>query len=398
MRNIIGYYVVGLSYKNADLLTRGKFSLSKSQISLLLRQAKSDGLNELMVISTCNRTELYGIVEDPQILIDYLCKFSKGMLAQFKQKGYVLSEQQAINHVFKVGCGLDSQIIGDFEIIGQLKKSFYNSKKYDIVNGFSERLVNSVIQASKRIKTETKLSSGATSVSFASVHYILENVKDVKNKSILLFGTGKIGRNTCENLIKHTQNDHITLINRSEESAKKVAGKFNLVVKSFNDLNQEIIKSDIVIVATGADDITVDQSIIANDKPLLILDLSIPSNVDSHLKNLDNVTLVNLDELSQLTNAALKKRKQYIPEANTILNEIQNDFLKWIAHRKFAPTLKALKQTLLNGQLSKKDEAQEFSQIVYKLTGKVANYLKENPSKADQTLELIQQVYQLDAE
>ena len=398
MRNIIRYYVVGLSYKNADLLTRGKFSLSKPQTSLLLQQAKSDGLNELMVISTCNRTELYGIVEDPQKLIDYLCKFSKGTLAQFREKGYVLSEQKAINHVFQVGCGLDSQIIGDFEIIGQLKKSFYNSKKYDIVNGFSERLVNSVIQASKRIKTETKLSSGATSVSFASVHYILENVKDVKNKSILLFGTGKIGRNTCENLIKHTQNDHITLINRSEESAKKVAGKFNLVVKNFKDLNQEIIKSDIVIVATGADNITVDKSIIANNNPLLILDLSIPSNVDSHLKNLDNVKLVNLDELSQLTNAALKKRKQYIPEANTILKEIQNDFLKWLAHRKFAPTLKALKQTLLDGQLSKKDEAQEFSQIVYKLTGKVANYLKENPSKADQTIELIQQVYQLDSE
>ena len=398
MRNTIGYYVVGLSYKNADLLVRGRFSLSKSQISCLLQEAKSDGLNELMVVSTCNRTELYGIVEDPQTLVDYLCKFSKGTLDQFKEKGYVLSEQQAINHVFRVGCGLDSQIVGDFEIIGQLKKSFYNSKKYAIVNGFSERLVNSVIQASKRIKTETKLSSGATSVSFASVHYILENVKDVKNKSILLFGTGKIGRNTCENLIKHTQNDHITLINRSEESAKKVAGKFNLVVKNFKDLNQEIIKSDIVIVATGADDITVDKSIIANDKPLLILDLSIPSNVDSQLKNLDNVILVNLDELSQLTNAALKKRKQYIPEANKILNEIQNDFLKWLAHRKFAPTLKALKQTLLNGQLSKKDEAQEFSQIVYKLTGKVANYLKENPSKADQTIELIQQVYQLDAE
>ena len=398
MRNSIGYYVVGLSYKNADLLIRGKFSLSKTKISLLLHQAKSDGLNELMVISTCNRTELYGIVEDPQKLIDYLCKFSNGTLAQFKEKGYVLSEQQAINHVFQVGCGLDSQIIGDFEIIGQLKKSFYNSKKFDIVNGFSERLVNSVIQASKRIKTETKLSSGATSVSFASVHYILENVKDVRNKSILLFGTGKIGRNTCENLIKHTQNDHIVLINRSEESAKKVAGKFNLVVKNLKDLNQEIIKSDIVIVATGANDITVDSSIIKNNKPLLILDLSIPSNVDSHLKNLDNVTLVNLDELSQLTNAALRRRKQYIPEAKTILNEIQNDFLKWLAHRKFAPTLKALKQTLLNGRLSKQEEAQEFSQTVYKLTGKVANYLKENPSKADQTIELIQQVYQLDAE
>ena len=398
MKNIIGYYVVGLSYKNADLLTRGKFSLSKNQINLLLEHAKADGLNELMVISTCNRTELYGIVEDPQILIDYLCKFSQGTQVQFNKKGYVLSEQKAINHVFQVGCGLDSQIIGDFEIIGQLKKSFYNSKKHDIVNGFTERLVNSVIQASKRIKTETQLSSGATSVSFASVHYILENVKNVKNKSILLFGTGKIGRNTCENLIKHTQNDHIILINRSEESAHKVAGKFNLVVKNIMDLNQEISKADILIVATGADDVTVDVSIIANKKPLLILDLSIPSNVDTQLKNLDNVTVVNLDELSQLTNAALKNRKQYVPEAKTILKEIQNDFLQWLAHRKFAPTLRALKQTLLNGQLSKQEEAQEFSQVVYKLTGKVANYLKENPSKADQTLELIQQVYQLDAE
>ena len=398
MKNIIGYYVVGLSYKNADLLTRGKFSLSKNQINLLLEHAKADGLNELMVISTCNRTELYGIVEDPQILIDYLCKFSQGTQIQFNKKGYVLSEQKAINHVFQVGCGLDSQIIGDFEIIGQLKKSFYNSKKHDIVNGFTERLVNSVIQASKRIKTETQLSSGATSVSFASVHYILENVKNVKNKSILLFGTGKIGRNTCENLIKHTQNDHIILINRSEESAHKVAGKFNLVVKNIMDLNREISKADILIVATGADDVTVDVSIIANKKPLLILDLSIPSNVDTQLKNLDNVTVVNLDELSQLTNAALKNRKQYVPEAKTILKEIQNDFLQWLAHRKFAPTLRALKQTLLNGQLSKQEEAQEFSQVVYKLTGKVANYLKENPSKADQTLELIQQVYQLDAE
>ena len=397
MRDIIRFYVVGVSYKNADLLTRGKFSLSKFKVSLLLKQAKVDGLNELMVISTCNRTELYGIVENPKILIEYLCKFSDGDQAQFYEKGYILSEQLAINHVFRVGCGLDSQIIGDFEIIGQLKRSFYNSKKYNIVNGFSERLINAVIQSSKRIKTETELSSGATSVSFASVHYILKNVNDVKNKSILLFGTGKIGRNTCENLIKHTQNDHIVLINRSEESAQKVAGKFNLVVKNIRNLDNEIAKSDILIVATGADDITVDTSIIANNRPLLILDLSIPSNVDNKLKNLENVTVVNLDELSQLTNAALKKRQKFIPEAIQILNEIQNEFLQWVAHRKFAPTLKALKQTLLNGQLSQKEETDEFSQIVYKLTGKVANYLKENPSKADETLELIHRVYQLDA-
>jgi len=398
LRNTIQYCVVGLSYKNADLSTRGNFSLDKFQTEQLLAQAKADGLNELMVISTCNRTELMGIVDDPQILIDYLCAFSGGDRSLFLEIGFVLTDRDAINHVFRVGCGLESQIVGDFEIIGQLKKTFFNSKKQQMVNGFSERLVNAVIQSSKRIKTETQLSSGATSVSFASVHYILEHVKAVSQKNILLFGTGKIGRNTCENLIKHTQNDHIVLVNRSEESAQRVAGKFNLVVKPISGLKTEIAHSDILIVATGAHDITVDTSMVSRDKPLLILDLSVPSNVDPKLNDLENITLVNLDELSQLTNDTLKKREQFIPKANAILNEVESEFLKWVDQRKFAPTLKALKQKLLNGQQMEQGEVPEFSQIVYRLTGKVASYLKENPSKADQTMELLQYVYQLDSE
>ena len=398
MRNTIQYCVVGLSYKNADLTTRGSFSLNKMQIEHILAQAKADGLEELMVISTCNRTELMGIVDDPKIFIDYLCTFSGGDVSLFLEKGYVLSDRKALNHVFRVGCGLESQIIGDFEIIGQLKKSFQNSKDQQMVNGFSERLVNAVIQASKRIKTETELSTGATSVSFASVHYILQHVKEVSEKNILLFGTGKIGRNTCENLIKQTHNDKITLVNRSIESALRVAGKFNLVVKNISDLKTEINSSDIMIVATGAQDLTVDASLVTNDKPLLILDLSVPSNVDPILSDQKNITLVNLDELSQLTNLTLKKRRQFIPQANQILHQVEAEFLQWVDHRKFAPTLKALKQKLLDGQQKEMGDVQEFSQIVYRLTGKIASYLKENPSKADQTMALLQHVYQLDSE
>ena len=397
MKNTIHYYVVGLSHKNADLPTRGDFSLDKDQIERLLAKAKAEGLEELMAISTCNRTELMGIVEDPKILIDYLCTFSGGDISLFLQKGYVLSGRNALDHVFRVGCGLESQIIGDFEIIGQLKRGFSNSKKQQMVNGFSERLLNAVIQSSKRIKTETRLSSGATSVSFASVHYILEHVKEVSQKNILLFGTGKIGRNTCENLIKHTGNDQIVLVNRSEESAQRVAGKFNLVVKKIKELKTEIAQSDIMIVATGAQDITVEASMIPKDKPLLILDLSVPSNVDPKLKELENITLINLDELSQLTNDTLKKREQYIPQANEILNQVKEEFFQWVDHRKFAPTLKALKQKLLDGQQKEQGEVQEFSQIVNRLTGKVASYLKENPTKADQTMALLQDVYQLDS-
>jgi glutamyl-tRNA reductase len=127
----------------------------------------------------------------------------------------------------------------------------------DLLNSFTERLINSVIQASKRIKNETELSSGATSVSFAAVQYIMTNVKNVSDKNILLFGTGKIGRNTCENLVKHTKNSHITLINRTKTKAEEVAGKFNLIVKDYHTLKEEINTSDIVIVATGAQNPTV---------------------------------------------------------------------------------------------------------------------------------------------
>jgi glutamyl-tRNA reductase len=171
----------------------------------LLEQAKYEGIDGVLATSTCNRTEVYGFAAHPFQLIKLLCEHTHGTVEEFEKVAYVYKNRQAISHMFRVGTGLDSQILGDFEIISQLRIAFAQSKQIGLSNAFTERLVNAVIQASKRIKNETEISSGATSVSFASVQYILKNVADISNKNILLFGTGKIGRNTCENLIKHTQ-------------------------------------------------------------------------------------------------------------------------------------------------------------------------------------------------
>ena len=179
--------------------------MSNQQCVSLLKEAKEKGINEILINTTCNRTEIYAYAAHPYQVIKLLCAHSGGELGVFEQLGYILKNEAAIHHIFKVGTGLDSQILGDFEIIGQLKQGFYRSKKLGLVNGFSERLVNAVIQASKRIKTETKISTGATSVAFASVQYIIQNIDAISDKNILLFGTGKIGRNTCENLIKHSK-------------------------------------------------------------------------------------------------------------------------------------------------------------------------------------------------
>jgi glutamyl-tRNA reductase len=403
------FYAIGLSYKKADAEVRGHFSLSETAKIAILKQARTKGIKSLLLVSTCNRTEIYGFAERPCILIDLLCDNTKGTVEEFQNVAYVHKNNDAISHMFKVGSGLDSQILGDFEIIGQLKLGAKKSKNAGLLNSYLERLINSVIRASKRIKTETELSSGATSVSFASVQYIMNNVKHISKKNILLFGTGKIGRNTCENLVKHTKNTHITLINRTKDKAEAIAGKFNLLVKDYRNLQEEINISDIVIVATGAQDPTVYKSLIQTKKPLLILDLSIPKNVNEDVRDLENITLVHLDDLAKITDETLEKRKAYIPAAETIIYEINAEFNAWLDTLKFVPTIQAIKHKLtdlknseFSTQRKKLDDFNEeqaeliSSNLIQKITNQFAHHLREDSNSSDESIELIKKIFQLE--
>lgn len=405
------FYTIGLSYKKANADLRGKFSLDPPRIEPLLESARDQGVDGLLVISTCNRTELHGFAQHPFQLIQLLCEYSEGSVEEFQEVGYVYKNYEAIDHLFKVGAGLDSQILGDFEIISQIKHSFYRSKKYGLTNHFLERLCNSIIQASKRVKNETEISSGATSVAFASVQYILKNVPEIADKNILLFGTGKIGRNTCENLIKHTGNHHITLINRTKDKAEKIAGKFHLTVRDYGDLQTEIRKSDILIVATAAHTPTVSKELIHTGRPLLILDLSMPKNVDSSVQDLPNVSLLHLDHLSQMTDETLERRKTHIPKAREIIGEVKEEFTQWLETRKFVPVIKALKKKLrtmkeeeIDFQSKKINDfnAQQADivsdRIIHKITKRFANHLKDSGVDPEESLELIQKVFQLEVE
>lgn len=403
------FYAIGISYKKADAAIRGKFSLSETAKIGLLTQAKNAGMDAIMATSTCNRTELYGFAQHPFQLIQLLCDNSNGSLEDFQRIGFVYKNKEAIDHLFKVGTGLDSQILGDFEIISQIKQSFTISKKLGLTNHFLERLCNCVIQASKRIKNETELSSGATSVAFASVQYILARVPEVSEKNILLFGTGKIGRNTCENMVKHTRNNHIVLINRTKDKAEKIAGKFNLIVKDYSNLQEEISQCDVLIVATGAQKPTITKELIHSKKELLILDLSIPQNVDPSVQEMPNVTLVHLDQLSQMTNETLKRREQFIPQAEEIIQQVTQEFKSWLETRKFAPTIKALKKKLnhmrdaeIDFQRKKIDgfndqQAEIISdRIIQKITTQFANHLKDSSDTSTESIELIKKVFQLE--
>jgi glutamyl-tRNA reductase len=404
------FYAVGLSYKKADAEIRGKFSLDAVAKTRLLEQAKNEGIESLIVTSTCNRTEIYGFAEHPFQLIKLICENSHGSVEAFQKYGFVYKNKEAVGHLFRVGTGLDSQILGDFEIISQIKTSFFQAKSVDLVNAFQERLINAVIQASKKIKTDTEISSGATSVSFASVQYILNNVDDISNKNILLFGTGKIGRNTCENLVKHSKHEQITLINRTKDKAEKLAQKLDVVVKYYADLQLEIQKADVLVVATGAQNPTVDKTILNLKKPLLILDLSIPKNVNENVEDVEGVTLIHMDYLSQITDETLENRKKHIPAAEAIIEEIKDEFLTWSKGRKFAPTIHALKEKLhsikegeLNFQRKKladfnEEQAEIISnRIIQKITNHFANHLKDEETTVDESIEWIEKVFNIGA-
>jgi glutamyl-tRNA reductase len=346
LKDISKFWIVGINYKKADAATRGQFAIQNEQYASLLEKALANGLDEMFVLSTCNRTEVYALAESGLQLVNLLCEETKGAKETFLESCYIKNGNDAIEHLFNVSAGLDSQILGDYEIIGQIKTAVKFSKKHGCMNIWLERLINTVLQSSKAIKNQTELSGGTVSVSFAAIQYIREHVKAITDKKILLLGTGKIGKSTCKNLVHYLKTKNITLINRTEEKAAELAMELGLHHAPIKELQDYISQSDIILVATDSTEPTILLSHLEEQKNKLVLDLSIPYNVESAAQHLPNVTLINVDDLSKLKDETLAKREAEIPKAKTIITEHMVDFMEWYEMRKHVPVLKAIKTKL----------------------------------------------------
>lgn len=344
--DISNFYVAGINYKKTDAATRGMFSISSEHYEGILQAAAEQGVASMFILSTCNRTEIYGMGDNAGQLISLLCSRAQGDAATFRQTAYVKNGRDAVEHLFSVGAGLDSQLLGDYEIVGQLKQAVKFSKERGGINCFIERLVNAALQSSKEIRTNTALSGGTVSVSFAAVQYIKEHVINYEHCNIVLVGTGKIGRNTCKNLVDYLGTRNITLINRSEDKAIQLAKELGLNHAPMDELSQQIYDADIVLVASSADEPAILRSHLENAGEKLIIDLSVPNNVEATARELENVTLVNVDELSKMKDATLKKREAEIPMAMNIIAKHQEQFMEWCRMRRNAPVLNAIKGTL----------------------------------------------------
>jgi glutamyl-tRNA reductase len=302
------------------------------------------GVRDLFILSTCNRSEIYGIADNPEQLTAVFCSQTQGSLELFNELAYRKNGLNAIQHLFGVAAGLDSQILGDYEIVGQLRYAMKFAKDRGYIRTFLERMLNQVLQSTKEIKNNTTLSDGTVSVAFSAIQYIRENIPSLKEKQILLLGTGKIGTITCKNLVDYLGTNQITLMNRTPEKAEHLAEAFNLRTASIETLREEIKKSDIILVATNAIEPIIHFDDLANvSGEKLIIDLSIPCNVERRLENLHHIKLIDVDGLSKLKDETLLRRAGEVPKAQAIIHSHVRELMDWFEMRKHVPLLKQVK-------------------------------------------------------
>jgi len=340
------FFVAGINYKKCDTAIRGQYALNNEMAGTVLQDAKAIGLQEVFILSTCNRTEIYGLAHSADTLIELLCRRTAGDIASFRKSAYIKKNQKAVEHLYEVAAGLDSQILGDYEIVGQIKTAVRISREMNMSGTYLDRLISSVLQASKEIKNRTQLSGGTVSVSFAAVQMIRNSYEDLSGKQILVLGTGKIGTNTCKNLVDYTAPRKITLMNRSPEKARVLAKKFNLEYSPIENLAAELAMADIIITATNAPQPVILREHLEGKGEKLIIDLSVPLNVADDVPELTDVKVILVDELSKMKDETLSRRKADIPRAKEIIAEHISEFLAWHEKRKHAPMLSYLKTTL----------------------------------------------------
>ncbi|WP_321516128.1 glutamyl-tRNA reductase [Marinifilum fragile] len=405
--NLQKLFVLGISYRKTALDVRGMFSLSSEDQENLLKEAKEQQIEGMVIISTCNRTEIYAHSSEVQIITDLFLKYCKGNRNDLNYNGYTLYGNECIRHLYKVTAGLDSQIIGDFQIVGQVKNAYQQSEQMGMVNSFMNRLFSFVFQASKKIKNETDISKGAASVSHAAVQYIKDKVSTLETCNFLLYGTGDIGKDTCGNLLKHMNNRSLTLVNRTIEKAEALANRYDIQHQPIDKLTQEVEKAEVIIVATGATKPTLTLDHFKGiESCKLVLDLSVPRNVDTAIDNLENVLVITVDELSKHISEAIDQRKACIPEAEKIIQASIGEFYGWLEVKYLSPVIVALKENLQNVQRKEldyhknklsEDELKKVEHITNNIVNKIAraciNHLKDHHKKQSSPMETLNMIF-----
>ncbi|MFC0270189.1 glutamyl-tRNA reductase [Metabacillus herbersteinensis] len=416
--------VVGLNYKSTPVEIREKLNFDPSELANAMKQLKNQkSILENIIVSTCNRTEIYAVVDQMHTGRYYIKAFLADWFGldkdEFSPYLTIYESDGALEHLYKVACGLDSMILGETQILGQVRSSFLLAQEEQTIGTVFNQLFKQTITLAKRAHSETEIGANAVSVSYAAVELAKKIFGDLKSKHVLILGAGKMGELAVQNLHGNGVRK-VTVMNRTVEKAQALATRFEGEAKGMNELQCGLVDADIVISSTGAKDFVITKDLMQQvekmrkGRPLFMVDIAVPRDLDPKLQELESVFLYDIDDLQGIVEANLQERKIAAEQIELLIEAEIVDFKQWINTLGVVPVISALRQKALSIQAETMQSierkmpnlTEREKKVLNKHTKSIINQLLRDPivkvkelsaePNAEQSLELFMKIFDIE--
>lgn len=361
--------VIGLNHETAPLEIRERLAFQESEIGKALSQAKSlASVKENMILSTCNRVEIYAAARETAKAIPdlkgFLSQFHSLSLKEFEKNLYIFVGEEAVRHIFRVASSLDSMVVGEPQILGQIKSAYQISTESKASDFILHRLLHRTFHVAKRVRTETRIGDSAVSVSSVAVELAEKIFGALEKKAVLLIGAGEM----CELAARHLVSggiEKILVTNRTYERAVTLAREFNGEAIPFEEMNQGLRRADIVISSTGSPQYLIRHDQVAKalkdrkQKPIFFIDIAVPRDIEPTVNDIENAYLYNMNDLQKVVNDNIHDRKKEAEKAEAIVQDEVVKFVNWYQSLEITPTIVALRKRF--EEIRKKELEKTFS-------------------------------------
>lgn len=352
--------VVGLNYKTAPVEIRERLSFNETDLPLAMNALKEKkSILENVIVSTCNRTEVYAVVDQLHTgryyIKDFLSQWFDIDKEEFTPYLFIYEQEGAVEHLFKVACGLNSMVLGETQILGQIRSSFLNAQQSGATGTVFNHLFKQAVTVAKKGHSETEIGSNAVSVSYAAVELAKKVFGSLDKKHVLILGAGKMGELAIQNL-HGSGATKVTVINRTYEKAQTLAERFSGHAKTMQELQCALVEADIMISSTGAKDFVITKDMMSHvermrkGRPLFMVDIAVPRDLDPAIGQLESVFLYDIDDLEDIVQANLAERKKAAEQIELLIEAEIVAFKEWLNMLGVVPVISALRQKALSIQ------------------------------------------------
>jgi glutamyl-tRNA reductase len=360
--------IVGLSHKTAPLDVREKVSFAENILPEAVKELVScPNVSEGLIVSTCNRVEVYTAVPKRNMeaareeIATFLSERHEVPREKLDPHLYILSGEECVQHIFRVASSLDSMVVGEPQILGQVKEAFGCAANAQATGNILNRLLHKAFSVAKRVRSETRIATSAVSISFAAVELAKKIFGELEGKTVMLVGAGEMAELAARHLLGNGV-EHILVANRTFENAVKLAEEFGGTAVPFDELQQQMELADIVISSTGAPNIIIDKKMVKSiiksrrNRPMFFIDIAVPRDIDPAVNQVENAYAYDIDDLEGVVETNIKTRSKEAAKAEEIVNGEVQQFNEWMRSRESFPTIVALREWAENvrrGELEK---------------------------------------------